>query len=152
EGRVVKGRPPVAMFVLVLADADVAGVDPVFCHRRDRPVVVGTDLEAVVDVLAERGAAGAGEEANSGRAQESAQSVLGVPLHRAASKKDGLKGTVSIFGTSGTGRLTRSVKPVGRCGLAKIRQRKEVGSAICQASFLFNLLQFALLRCLQIGY
>src|SRR5262249_50074777 len=64
EHRVVEDLPPLAQVVWSATEAFVPGVDPVLGHGRGRFVVVGTDLEAVVNVFAERGAAAQGQRQN----------------------------------------------------------------------------------------
>jgi hypothetical protein len=62
ERGVVEDGPPALETRRLLADAGVAGVDPVGGYRGDRLAVVGADLEAVADVLPHgRTSAGSGE-------------------------------------------------------------------------------------------
>lgn len=53
QHRVVEDRPPPAQVVVLIPDAHVGGVDPVFRCWRRRPAVVGPDLEPVVNVFLE---------------------------------------------------------------------------------------------------
>jgi hypothetical protein len=71
KDRVVEDGPPLAEVRRVLAEADVVGIDPVLGDRRRGLAVVGADLEAIVDVLAQgRAAANADQDGKeAGRKQ-----------------------------------------------------------------------------------
>ena len=61
EGRVVEYRPPMAVVRLFAPHALVVGIDPVLRYGGWRPLEVRADLETVMDVFAQRGAAAQGQ-------------------------------------------------------------------------------------------
>ena len=59
EDRVIEDLPPLTQVLPRLADPFIGRVDPVSGDRGGRLLVVRPDLEAVVDVVTDSGAAGA---------------------------------------------------------------------------------------------
>jgi hypothetical protein len=55
EHGVVEDLPPMAQVLRVAADADIRGADPLGSDQSRRLGVVGSDLEAVVNILGEGG-------------------------------------------------------------------------------------------------
>src|SRR5690606_21780640 len=96
-------------------NANVAGVDPVRRYRRDRPAIFGTDLESVLDVLAQRRAtAGCSQQPGKyGRFTEPAAHRSNVPLtsspFRAA--QDSVKSTATPDARTWSPRSSLSTRP-----------------------------------------